>query len=75
MNHFAQQLNMSHISQCKPLGASRRVPTEAQLKRVFKAGKAAGFDEVRVEMIEPETGSKWVAVAGNSSVDTPDRNP
>ncbi len=20
MNHFSQQLNMSHISQCKPLG-------------------------------------------------------
>ncbi len=32
MNHFSQQLNMSHISQCKPL--ARVLPTATQFRKV-----------------------------------------
>jgi hypothetical protein len=49
--------------------------TQEQLKRAFKAGKAAGFDEVRVEMIEPDTGRKWVAIAAKSSLAPSSTNP
>ncbi len=59
MNHFSQQLNMSHISQCKPLEPARPIVRKNIALKTIGAGSSKSEHDSLFEGTLPQT---WRAV-------------
>ncbi len=50
MNHFSQQLNMSHISQCKPLGRERCGRNDARKRQNIDTDGTAALQNAGADL-------------------------